>query len=124
MVTKSIRLTDVEAAELHDFVVRTGQAEAAVLRRAALGGLRAERLEAGIAAYLRGADTQAAADLAGMPRAQFLHELMACGVTVLRGPSTVLEEAAYLEELLGDERLRVAVEAVAAEDAREAGPLG
>lgn len=118
MITKSIRLTEGEAAELHDFVARTGQTEAAVLKRAALEGLRSQRLQAGISAYLGGADTQAAADLAGLPRAQFLYELMERGVAVLRGPSTVLEEAAHLADVFGDERLRAAVQAIAAEGPR------
>jgi hypothetical protein len=115
MVTKSIRLTEDEAAELRAFVERSGETEAAVLKRAALEGLRMHRLQAGIAAYLAGSDTQSAADLAGIPRAQFLHELMSRGVHVLRGPSTVLDEVAHLADVFGDDRLRAAVEAVAAE---------
>jgi hypothetical protein len=120
MVTESIRLTEQEAAELHDFVTRTGETEAVVLKRAAIEGLRAHRLQAGITAYLKGQDSQTAAHIAGMSRAQFLDELMAHGVAVLRGPSTVLEEAAYLAELFGDERLGATVQAVAADETGEA----
>jgi hypothetical protein len=45
MITKSIRLTEDEAASLRNYVTLTGEVEANVLKRAALRGLRDIRLD-------------------------------------------------------------------------------
>ena len=45
MLTKSIRLTDEEASELDDVVQQSGEVEASVLKRAALRGLREDRVD-------------------------------------------------------------------------------
>lgn len=50
MLTKSIRLTEEEAAELREYLAATGEVEATVLKRAALRGLKELRLEQGILA--------------------------------------------------------------------------
>ena len=68
MVTKSIRLTEEEAAELQKYLAVTGEVEAAVLKRGTLRGLKELRLEQGILAYLTGQGSAEAADIAGLPR--------------------------------------------------------
>jgi len=113
MITKSIRLSDHEAAIVREYVDLTGEVEASVLRRAMLRGLQDLKLEQAVTFYLRNGDSDEAAKVAGLPRAQFLNVLIDRGVTLLKGPSTVAEDVAFLAEALGNERLRSAAAAVA-----------
>lgn len=106
MRTKSIRLTDDEAADLQRFVAVTGGVEATVLKRAALRGLKELRLEHGILAFLGGAGSAEAAEIAGLPRAIFLQTLVDRGITILQGPSTVAADLESLGAALGNERLQ------------------
>lgn len=92
LVTKSIRLTEEEAEAVSDYLGLVGGTEAALLKEAALRGLRDIRLSQGILAYLEGAPPEEAARVAGLPRAPFLRSLADRGVTLLRGPSTIAQE--------------------------------
>ncbi len=114
MITKSIRITAAEEAELHEIVARTGESEAAVLKRAALDGLQARALQDAITEYVMGrVDTCLAAELARMPRAYFIRELLDRGVSLLSGPSALHEELEHLGMLVGDERLLRALQSTA-----------
>lgn len=111
---KSIRLTNEEVAELREYVEATGEVEASVLKRSAMRGLRELRLDEGILAYLEWRDSAAAADLAGLPRAEFLQALVDRGITILAGPSTLAPELDLLAGRLQDERLaQIATQMVA-----------
>jgi predicted HTH domain antitoxin len=92
VVRKSIRLSEAEARGVADYVGMVGGTEAALLKEAALRGLREIRLSRGVLAFIEGASSSEAAQIAGMPRAPFLHELMERGVHVLRGPVTLEAE--------------------------------
>ena len=107
MATKSIRLTEAEAAELRDYLATTGEVEAVALKRAAMRGLREMRIEQGILAYLNGRGSSEAAQIAGLPRAEFLQVLIDKGVTLLEGPSTLRSELEALAERLGDDGLAI-----------------
>jgi predicted HTH domain antitoxin len=109
LVTKSIRLTEEEAGAVQEFVVHTGEVEAAVLKRAMLRGFQELRIEQAILAYLRDSDSEGAAQLACLPRARFLDLLAERGIPLLTGPSTVRDEVAHLAEVLGSNRLRKAL---------------
>lgn len=112
MITKSIRLTDDEAAGLHELVGATGEVEASVLKRAALRGLRAMRLEQGILVYLERRDSYEASRIAGLPRAALLWELGERGIVLGDGdPIEFLDGLAELAESFSDERLKAALEA-------------
>lgn len=100
VVTKAIRLTEEEATEVARYLDLVGGTEAALLKEAALRGLRDIRLGRGILAYLEGAPTEEAERVAGLQRAPFLEALAQHGVALLRGTSTVAEE---LEALLDAE---------------------
>jgi hypothetical protein len=113
MQTKSIRLTDAEATQLQQYIATTGEIEAAVLKRAVLRGLRQLRLEQGILAYLETRDSSAAAEVAGVPRAELLQVLIDKGVTILDGPSTLASELSVMAEHLADERLAAAARKLA-----------
>jgi len=108
MRTKSIRLSEAEAAEFSTYASTTGEVEASVLKRAALRGLKELRLEQGILAYLEGQGSTDAAAVAGLPRAEFLQVLMLKGITVLDGPSSLATELDALTRRLGNRRLSVA----------------
>ena len=116
MATKSIRLTEEEAAELREYLAVTGEVEAVALKRAALRGLKDLRLEQGILAYLDGRGSAEAARIAGLSRAELIQVLIEKGITLLEGPSTLGAELEALAEALGDDRLAGA--------AREVGDAG
>jgi hypothetical protein len=75
------------------------------VKRAALSGLRDERLGKAMQHFVNGASSSEAAALAYMPRAQFLDLLADRGVAILDSPSTVPEELEAVAALLRDERL-------------------
>ena len=114
MITKSIRLTEEEAASLRRYVELTGEVEANVLKRAALRGLGDLRLERAIARYLETGDSHKAGEIAGIGRAPFLWEAMERGVQILRGPSRMEDTLQALGTELGDERLIAAGRKLAA----------
>lgn len=113
MLTKSIRLTKDEAAELGRYTELTGEVEATALKRAALRGLRELRLEQALLTYLERHNSTAAAEIAGIPRGEFLQIVVDKGITILDGPSTLAEELLGLAEQLDDERLTAAAQRLA-----------
>ncbi|MGE0541607.1 MAG: hypothetical protein AB7R89_15640 [Dehalococcoidia bacterium] len=108
MPAKSIHLTDDELAALDDLSAVTGEPAAAVLKRAALRGVKELRLEQGLLVYLQGADSADAAAIAGLPRAAFLDRLAERGIPLLAGPSTLASELDYLARRFGSSRLAAA----------------
>jgi hypothetical protein len=105
VLTKSIRLTDEEANELDEVVRLSGEVEASVLKRAALRGLREDRIERAVLLYLRGAATSEAASFARVPRARFIDLLVDKGITVLESPSSLSEELDNIARLTNDKPL-------------------
>jgi hypothetical protein len=105
VLTKSIRLTDDEANELDEVVRLSGEVEASILKRAALRGLREDRLERAVLLYLRGGGTSEAARFARVPRARFIDLLVDKGISVLEGPSSLPEELDHVARLTNDRGL-------------------
>ncbi len=105
LTTKSIRLTEEEAADLREYLEITGEVEAVALRRAAVRGIRELRLAEAIRVYVEERDTEHGARVAGLPRAQFLHVLTEKGISVLEGPSSLASELDGLARRFGDQRL-------------------
>jgi predicted HTH domain antitoxin len=105
MVTKSIRLTEQEAAELREYLDISGEIEAVALKKAALRGIRELRLSEAILQYLDQRDTDRAARVAGLPRAQFLNVLTEKGISVLVEPSSLASELEGLARRFANERL-------------------
>src|SRR5260370_16444982 len=89
VMTISRRLTEAEAAELRAYLDVSGEVEAVALKKAALRGIRELRLGEAILLYLDERDTERAARVAGLPRAQFLNVLAEKGFSVLDAPSTL-----------------------------------
>ncbi len=83
-VTKSVRLTTDEAANLAQLVAGTAYAEAALLRQWVLAGMQQFRVAEAVRAYQDGdMDVRQAAAQAHLPVAVFLDELSARKVALL-----------------------------------------
>jgi hypothetical protein len=101
-VTKSIRLTPAEAADLAQLVAGTAYAEAALLRQWVLTGMQHFRVAEAIRAYQDGAvDLRQAATRAQLPVAVFLEELAARKVAVLEEPDVFGPGVEALREAFG-----------------------
>jgi hypothetical protein len=83
-----------------------------VLERAALRGLRDERLDRAVMLYLQGAGSAEAAAVAQMSRSRFLDLIADRGITVLEAPSGIPEEPKAAVALLGDEELAAVADVV------------
>lgn len=105
MLTKSIELSEDEAAALAAYLEASGEAEATVLKQAALRGLEEMRLERAVKAFRQGSGSSEAAQIDGVPRAEFLQILVDEGVALLKGPSTLPEQLEYIAQQRGSERL-------------------
>lgn len=105
LTTKSIRLTEEEVADLHEYVEISGEIEAVALKRAAVRGIRELRLTEAIRVYLDERDSEHGARIAGLPRAQFLQVLTEKGISILDGPSSLTSEIEGLARRFGDRRL-------------------
>src|SRR5688572_26738228 len=119
VITKSIRLTEEQAAELRRYVDLTGEVEASVLKHAAVRGLKDLRFERAILQYMESGDSYEAAEIAGMGRAEFLWLAAERGVPVLKGSSFMEETLESLGRDLGDERLIAAAQELAEAKATE-----
>ena len=109
MLTRAIRLTDEEAEAIRSFAEGAAEDEGEILRRAALRGLRELRLERAIENYNVHGDSTAAAEVAGMGRAEFLHHALDRGVQLLASPSSLRDDLSVLASEPGFERLRLAL---------------
>jgi hypothetical protein len=105
VLTKSIRLTEEEATEFRHYLEATGEVEAVVLKRAAMRGIREMRLTEAIKTYIEEHDSQQAARIAGLSRADFLHVLTEKGISILDGPSTLGAELEGLAHRFEDDKL-------------------
>lgn len=115
---KTVRFTKEEEAEITSFVERTGEQEALVLQRSAIRGLREERFDRALLAYLHGASAAEAADLAGLDRHTFIDRALDRNVAVTA--DSMLPELARVADYLGDQRLAEAVRRVSSRGLAEA----
>lgn len=110
---KSLRFTEAEEMEIREYIGLTGEQEAVVMERAAMRGLREERLEKGLMAYVGGASSSDAAAIAGIGRHAFLNEALDRKISLLDdGPEDLLLDLSRAAEYLGDARLAAAVKKV------------
>jgi hypothetical protein len=101
-ITKSVRLTPEEAADLAQLVAGTAYAEAALLRQWVLAGMQQFRVTEAIRAYQEGAlDVVQAAAQARLPVAVFLDELAARRVALLEQPDGFGPGLAALRDAFG-----------------------
>ena len=115
-VTKSIRLTPDEAADLAQLVAGTAYAEAALLRQWVLAGMQQFRVAEAIHAYQDGyMDVRQAAVQGHLPAAVFLDELAARKVALLDQPDAFGPGLEALREAFGTEPEGQARDTVAAD---------
>jgi hypothetical protein len=107
---RTVRYTETEVREIREYAELTGEQEAVVLARASIRGLREERFERGLLAYLGGISSFEAAGIAGVDRHTFLVRAAERGAIVGdTEPATLLQDLSRVAEVLGDERLAAAV---------------
>jgi hypothetical protein len=117
-VARTVRYTENEVNEIREYAELTGEQEAVVLARASIRGLREERFERGLLAYLGGISSSEAASVAGVDRHTFLVRATERGaIAGDTEPATLLQDLSRVAEVLGDERLATAVARVSQQSA-------
>lgn len=113
-ITKSIRLSPAESEELAQLSERTALSEAALMKRWIQEGLRAQKLELAIQAYMkRQVSLSSGAAMAGVSYNRFMREVQERNIVILDDEEGFLEGLAFLAEAFDDEVLKRAVAAVA-----------
>jgi len=112
-VTKSIRLTRAEAEELTGVAHQTAASESALMKKWILEGVRAQKLERAIRAYMeRKTDLRGGAAMAGVSYNRFLREVQKRHIIILEDEH-FLDRLAELADVFDSEPLRRAVHQVA-----------
>jgi hypothetical protein len=110
---RTVWYTEEEVREIREYAQLTGEQEAVSLARASIRGLREERLERGLLAYLGRKSSSEAAAIAGLDRHTFLVRATERGaIAGDNEPPTLLQDLSRAADLLGDERLAAAVAGV------------
>ena len=113
-VTKSVRLAPDEAEELARIARQTAATESALMKKWGLEGLRAQKLERAIQAYMRReVDLRGGAALAGVSYNRFLREVQARHIVILED-STFLDRLYELAETFENPQLQEAIRKVEA----------
>jgi len=113
-VTKSVRLAPDEAEELARIARQTAATESALMKKWVLEGLRAQKLERAIQAYMqREVDLRGGAALAGVSYNRFLREVQARHIVILED-STFLDRLYELAETFENPQLQEAIRKVEA----------
>lgn len=111
-ITKSIRLSPDESAEIMRLSTKMGMSEAALMKKWVLDGIRAQNLEVALQAYMqRKTDLRGGALLAGITYGEFLQEVQAHNIVVLENDQ-FLDELEFLANAFTDEILQQAVQKV------------
>jgi hypothetical protein len=107
---RTVRYSESEVREIREYAELTGEQEAVLLARASIRGLREERFERALMAYLGGLGSSEAAAIAGVDRHTFIVRAVERGAIIGDTESaTLLLDLSRVAEVLGDERLAAAV---------------
>lgn len=116
-ITKSIRLSPAESAEIAQLSETSAVSEAALLKQWVLRGVQEHKIGLAVQAYMNEqVDIRGGAPMADISYNQFLRELENRRVLIL-GDDGLLERLAGLATIFADDGLLAAVEAVAQESA-------
>jgi predicted DNA-binding protein len=108
-ITKSIRLSPAESEELTQLSERTSIAEATLMKKWVQEGIRTQKLELAIRAYMeRKTDLRGGAAMAGVSYNRFLQELQGRNIVVL-DDDRFLDRLTFLAEAFDDETLQAVV---------------
>jgi predicted HTH domain antitoxin len=114
-ITKSVRLTPGESAELAELSELTALTEANLMKRWIQEGIRTQKLELAVTNYLqRKTDLRNGAAMAGVSYNRFVQELQARNIIIL-DDDRFLERLEMLSEMFKDETLKAALEQLTAE---------
>jgi len=115
-ITKSIRLAPDEAKELGQLSEKTALSEAALMKKWIVEGIRAEKLEQALQAYMRRkVDLRAGAAMAGVSYNRFMREIEERNIVILE-ETGFLERLEFLADAFHDKKLRKAIQEVRAEE--------
>ena len=119
-ITKSIRLSTAESAEIAQLSAQTAVSEAALLKQWVLIGVQSHKLDLAVQAYMNdGVDIRGGAQMAGVSYNRFVHELENRRVVILED-ERFLDNLSSLAELFGDEGLKEAAQKVAEQSVGDA----
>lgn len=114
-ITKSIRLSPTESAELTRLSEQKALSEAALMKKWIQEGIQTEKLELAVQAYMqRKTDLRGGAAIAGISYNRFMDEVQKRNIIILEDDH-FLDNLASLADAFNDETLRKAVEKVRAE---------
>lgn len=114
-ITKSIRLSTAESAEIALLSAQTSVSEAALLKQWVLRGVQARKLNLAVQAYMNGqADIRGGAQMAGVSYNRFVRELENRWVVIL-DDDRFLDRLSALADLFGDDTLQAATQKVASQ---------
>jgi predicted HTH domain antitoxin len=108
-ITKSVRLSPEESAELAQLSEQTYMTESSLLKKWVLAGIKAQKLEMAIQQYMeRRTDLRGGASLAGVSYNRFLQEVEARNIVVLE-EDRFAERLEGLADMFGDADLQEAI---------------
>lgn len=114
-ITKSIRLSPEESAELLQLSKLCAASESALMKQWIQQGIEAKKLELALQAYMkRETDLRGGAAMAGVSFNRFMREVQAHNIIILEDEG-FLDGLAFLAEAFHDQKLGEAVKAVRAE---------
>ncbi len=106
MITKSVRLTKEEAAELARVAQQSAATESALMKKWVIEGMRAQKLQQAVQAYMQGSvDLRSGAALAEISYNRFLQELQARRVVILED-TAFLDSLAWLSDAFDNQDLQ------------------
>jgi len=115
-ITKSIRLSPDESEEVAQLSAKTAVTEATLLRKWVQEGIKAQKLELAVQAYMqRHCDLRGGAAMAGVSYNRFLHELQNRHIAILEDDGRFQERLAFLADSFADESLQKALQRLAGE---------
>ena len=114
-ITKSIRLSTAESAEIARLSAQTSVSEAALLKQWVLRGVQAHKLNLAVQAYMNDqADIRSGAQMAGVSYNHFARELENRRVVIL-DDDRFLDRLSALADLFGDDALQASTQKVASQ---------
>ena len=109
-ITKSIRLSQEESAELADLSKRTSVTEATLMKQWVREGIQAKKIDLAVQAYMeRKIDLRGAAAMADVSYNRFLQEIEMRNIVILDNEGFT-ERLNFLAEAFADEDLATAVD--------------
>ncbi|MBP7960671.1 MAG: hypothetical protein KBG20_10470 [Caldilineaceae bacterium] len=108
-ITKSIRLSTTESAEIGQLSTQTALSEAALMKKWVMEGMQAQKMDLAVYAYMRNqVDLRGGAIMADVAYNRFLRELQTRRVVILED-ETFLDRLPGLAEAFNDDLLRQAL---------------